>query len=294
MRYRFIKEHERQFPVSSLCRALRVSRSGYSAWKSRTPSERSQQEQSLLTEIRIAHQESRGTYGSPRIHQELRAKEVACSRNRVARVMRKYEVTARPLRRTTATTDSNHSLPLAPNLLGRKFSVEEPNTHWSADITYLWTGEGWLYLSVVLDLHSRRVVGWSMRDTLDRSLVLAALKSALQQRKPEIGLICHSDRGSQYASSDYQQLLSQVGAICSMSRKANCYDNAPVESFFASLKREVIHGRSFATHEEARSAVFEWIVVWYNRKRRHSTLGYLSPEQFEHQYLSQQPMRRAA
>jgi transposase InsO family protein len=189
------------------------------------------------------------------------------------------------------TTDSTHPLPVAPNLLKQQFSVEKPNTHWSADITYLWTGEGWLYLAVVIDLYSRRVVGWSLQNALDRSIVLEALKSALQLRHPEPGLICHSDRGSQYASNDYQQLLSEAVAVCSMSRKGNCYDNAPVESFFASMKRELIHRRSFATHEEARSAVFEWIAVWYNRKRRHSTLGYLSPEQFE-QHNSPQPLMR--
>jgi transposase InsO family protein len=208
--------------------------------------------------------------------------------------MRKYEITARPLRRYVTTTDSNHPLPVAHNRLEQKFTVEQPNTRWSADITYLWTGEGWSYLAVVLDLYSRRVVGWSLKETLDRSLVLSALQGALMQRNPGAGLICHSDRGSQYASGDYQALLSGAGALCSMSRKGNCYDNAPVESFFASLKRELIHRCTFSTRKEARSAVFEWIAVWYNRKRRHSTLGYLSPDQFEQQHLSQDPMRRAA
>jgi putative transposase len=294
VRYRFVQQHEGRFSISSLCRVLQVSRSGYSAWKKRRPSHRTQQETELLIQIRTAFQASRGTYGSPRIYRELQDQEVGCSLNRVARVMQKYQITARPLRRSVKTTDSSHSLPIASNLLERKFSVGEPDTRWSADITYLWTGEGWLYLAVVMDLYSRRVVGWSLQDTLDRSLVLAALKSALLQRNPGTGLICHSDRGSQYASSDYQELLSQAGALCSMSRKGNCYDNAPVESFFASMKKELVHRRSFATHEEARIAVFEWIAVWYNRKRRHSTLGYLSPEQFEQQYLSQEPMRRAA
>ena len=294
MRYRFIQQHDGQFSLSTLCRVLHVSRSGYSAWRKRPSSGRGREENDLLIRIRAAFQASRGTYGSPRIHQELRDQEVACGRNRVARIMRKYQITARPLRRAMKTTDSTHTLPIAPNLLKQQFTVQEPNTRWSADITYLWTGEGWLYLAVVIDLYSRRVIGWSLQDTLDRSLALNALKSALLQRNPGSGLICHSDRGSQYASGDYQELLSQVGAVCSMSRKGNCYDNAPVESFFASLKRELIHRRSFATHEEARSAVFQWIAVWYNRKRRHSTLGYLSPEQFERQYLSQEPMRRAA
>ena len=294
MRYRFIKEQEGQFSVSALCRTLQVSRSGYSAWKSRPQSQRSREEQNLLDEIRAAHQESRGSYGSPRVYQELRAKDIACSRNRVARVMRKYEITARPLRRYVTTTDSAHPLPVALNRLEQKFSAEGPNTRWSADITYLWTGEGWLYLAVVLDLYSRRVVGWSMQSTLDRSLVLSALKGALIQRTPEPGLICHSDRGSQYASCDYQELLSGAGALCSMSRRGNCYDNAPVESFFASLKRELVHRCAFATREEARNAVFEWIAVWYNRKRRHSTLGYLSPEQFEQQHQHPELILQAA
>ena len=294
MRYQFIKEYEGRFSVSALCRVLGVSRSGYIAWEKRPLSPCNRQEQNLLVEIRAIHQGSRGTYGSPRITQELWAKEVACSQNRVARIMRKYEITARPLRRYVTTTDSAHPLPVSPNRLGQQFTVEEPNTHWSADITYLWTSEGWLYLAVVLDLYSRRVIGWSIKDSLDRSLVLSALEGALIQRKPEPGLICHSDRGSQYASGDYQALLSKAEAICSMSRKGNCYDNAPVESFFASLKRELIHPRTFATREEARNAVFEWIAVWYNRKRRHSTLGYLSPEQFERQHLHPEPMRRAA
>jgi len=255
VRYSFIQQQEGRFSVSALCRALRVSRSGYSAWKRRRPSRRAKEEQSLLIEIRAAHQESKGTYGSPRIHRDLLAREFTCSENRVARIMRKYDITARPLRQYVTTTDSNHPLPVAPNRLERKFTAEEPNTHWSADITYLRTGEGWLYLAVVLDLYSRRVIGWSMRDTLDRSLPLAARESALSQRNPEAGLICHSDRGSQYASGDYQTLLTEAGAVCSMSRKGNCYDNAkgncydnaPVESFFASLKRELIHRQTFAT-----------------------------------------------
>jgi putative transposase len=219
VRYRFIKEHEGRFPVSSLCRALQVSRSGYSVWRNRPESHRTRQEQELLACIRATHQESRGTYGSPRIHQELRDDNVACGRNRVARIMRKYQITARPLRRFVRTTDSSHSLPGASNLLQQKFTVEDPNTRWSADITYLWTGEGWLYLAVVLDLYSRRVVGWSLKDTLDRSLVLNALQDGLMQRKPGAGLICHSDRGSQYASGDYQELLTKAGAVCSMNPK---------------------------------------------------------------------------
>jgi len=294
VRYRFIQQQEGRFPITALCRALQTSRSGYSAWKKRSPSRRSQQEQEILVRIQAVHRESRGTYGSPRIYQELHDIGINCSRNRVARVMRKYQVNARPQLRYIVTTDSNHSQPIAPNRLEQQFTVDQPNTHWSADITYLWTGEGWLYLAVVMDLYSRRVISWSLRESLDRSLVTGPLESALLQRTPGVGLICHSDRGSQYASGDYQQLLSKVGALCSMSRKGNCCDNAPVESFFASLKKELIHRCTFATREEARSAVFEWIAVWYNRKRRHSTLGYLSPEQFEQQHSSPEMTQRAA
>lgn len=298
MRYQFIQEQAGQFPLAALCRVLRVSRNGYAAWRRRSPSRRSQQAQELLVHIRAAHQRSRGAYGSPRVHQELKGGGVSCGLNRVARLMQKHQITARPLRRFAVTTDSEHSQPVAPNRLAQKghqdFRVERPNTAWSGDITYLWTGEGWLYLSVVLDLYSRRVIGWSMRTTLDRSLVIGALQGALAQRSPAAGLICHSDRGSQYASADYQALLAGAGALCSMSRRGNCYDNAPVESFFASLKRELVRRTSFATREEARVAVFEWIAVWYNRQRRHSSLGYLSPEQFERQYNQPESMRLAA
>jgi len=243
---------------------------------------RSRKERELLAHIQAAHQHSGATYGSPRIHQELLAAGIACGRKRVARVMRKHHIRASAPRRFRVTTDSKHSLPVAENLLGQAFAAAVANTRWSADITYLWTKEGWLYLAVVLDLHSRRVVGWSMRSTLERGLVLDALEMGLRTRRPEPGaLLCHSDRGSQYASADYQRRLHDAGIACSMSRKGNCYDNAPVESFFASLKRELVHRASFATRHEARSAVFAWIETWYNRKRRHSSLGYISPEQFE-------------
>lgn len=294
MRYPFIQEHAGRFPLSALCRVMRVSRSGYALWQKRSQSRRSREEQELLRHIQAAHRRSRGTYGSPRVHQELQGSGVSCSENRVARIMRKHRVTARPLRHFAVTTDSAHALPVAPNRLAQDFRAERQDAVWSGDITYLWTGEGWLYLAVVLDLYSRRVVGWSMQATLERSLVIDALQGAVSLRNPAAGLLCHSDRGSQYASADYQALLGEVGALCSMSRRGNCYDNAPVESFFASLKRELVHRTSFATREEARAAVFEWIAVWYNRQRRHSALGYLSPEQFERQYNPCEPMRMAA
>lgn len=273
---------------------MKVSISGYYAWSGRGQSRRRQQEEDLMVQIKAFHKESKGTYGSPRIHRDLRAAGVHVSRKRVERIMRKHEITARPVRRFQVTTDSKHDQPVAENLLDQKFEAERPNIRWSGDITYLWTSEGWLYLAVILDLWSRRAIGWSMQQNLDRSLVLDALKAAIKLRRPEPiqGLVCHSDRGSQYASSDYQRLLKEHGIACSMSRKGNCYDNAPVESFFASLKRELIHRSRFATRDEARTAVFAWIEGWYNRRRRHSALGYVSPEVFEVQ--QQQSLPRAA
>lgn len=294
MRYQFIKQHQGQFSQAALCRVMQVSTSGYADWRKRVKSRRQQQEESLLVSLQEIHRQSRGTYGSPRVYQECKARGLPCGRNRVARLMQKYQISARPLRRFVLTTDSKHALPVADNRLDRQFSVEAPNRVWSADITYLWTEEGWRYLGVVLDLFSRRVVGWSLQSTLERSLVVAALSAALGNRHPAPGLLCHSDRGSQYASDAYQQLLRQAGAVCSMSRKGNCWDNAPVESFFASLKRELTHRTRFATRQEARLAVFEWIAVWYNRQRRHSALGYISPEQFEQQYQHPETMRKTA
>lgn len=295
MRYQFLQRLEGQFALCALCRVLQVSRSGYYAWRRRKPSQRAQQEVRLVEQIRSIHRDSDGTYGSPRVWRDLKEMGTACSQNRVARLMRKHGISAQPVRRFVVTTDSRHDLPVAQNLLGQDFSASEADIRWSGDITYIWTGEGWLYLSVVLDLFSRKVVGWSMQPTLERSLVVSALEMALQQRQPDAGLLCHSDRGSQYASADYQAVLADAGITCSMSRRGNCYDNAPVESFFASLKRELVHRYRFATREEAKTAVFRWIEVWYNRKRRHSALGYISPEAFERQsQQSQQPQLMAA
>jgi Transposase and inactivated derivatives len=260
-----------------------VSRSGYYAWRGRPKSARRQEDERLLMSIRNAFEESRGTYGSPRIHRELKERGISCGERRVARLMRENGIRVSPVRRFRATTDSAHALPVAANLLEQDFTAEGANQRWAADITYIWTREGWLYLAVVLDLFSRRVVGWSIRPTLERGLVVGALGAALSLRRPGSGLIHHSDRGSQYASGEFQLALSRAGIVCSMSRKGNCWDNAVVESFFGTLKREAIHGRSFPSREEARTTVFEYIEVWYNRKRRHSALGYLSPEQFERQ-----------
>jgi putative transposase len=289
VRYLFIQQHQGQFSLSALCRVMVVALSGYYAWKKRQPCAQEQQNAVLTEQIQEVFAESDQTYGSPRIYHELKAQGIACSEKRIARLMRLSHLYAVTSKRFVVTNDSNHALPIAENLLDREFTVQTPNARWAADITYIHTGEGWLYLAVVLDLFSRRVVGWAMGETLERSLVLCALDMALTGRKPAAGLLCHSDRGSQYASGDYQQALQKAGATCIMSRKGNCWDNAPTESFFATLKRELVHRTRFATRQEARTAVFAWIETWYNRKRRHSTLGYLSPEAFERQYQQQRP-----
>ena len=265
----------------TLCRVLGVSTSGYYAWRHRPPSQRSEENKALTQKIATAFEQNRRIYGSPRIYSELRDDGLLCSENRVARLMRKAGIHVEPVRRFRATTDSAHALPVAVNLLGRQFTAEATNTKWASDITYLWTREGWLYLAVVLDLFSRRVIGWSLQASLHKELVLDALDMAVQGRQPETGLLHHSDRGSQYASLAFQESLMQVGAVCSMSKKGDCWDNAVVESFFSTLKREMVSHEHFETRKEARLAVFEWIEVWYNRKRRHSALGYLSPEAFE-------------
>lgn len=283
MRYQFIKEHQEQFSLCALCRVMGVCRSGFYAWRKREKSARQLQNESLTEQIQAAHEESDTTYGSPRIYAELKAAGIACSQKRIARLMRLAQIRAVLPKRFVVTTQCDPRLPVAENLLDRMFGAEKPDTRWTADITYIWTGQGWLYLAVILDLFSRRIVGWAMRQTLDRSLVLSALEMAIAGRNPHKDLICHSDRGSQYASGEYQQRLEEAGIVCSMSRRGNCWDNAPTESFFASLKKELVYRTRFETIEQARAAIFAWIEVWYNRKRRHSTLGYLSPEAFERQ-----------
>lgn len=237
--------------------------------------------------IEDIHKASRGTYGSPRILAELKGLGFRCSKARVERLMKKNGIRAKTHRKFRVTTDSKHSLPVAPNVLERNFSPNTPNASWGGDITYVWTREGWLFLAVVIDLFSRQVVGWSMNERITRELTLNALRMAINNRRPGPGLIHHSDRGSQYASDDYQQFLKVHKMICSMSRKGNCWDNAPIESFFHSLKTELIYWEEFETREEARRKIFEWIEVFYNRQRRHSTLGNLSPVHFEIEYWKQ-------
>jgi len=293
VRYRFVHDHRGQFRVATMCRLLRVSVSGYYAWRARPESRRSREDRVLLAHIRSSFEQSRGTYGSPRIHRDLREAGIACGENRVARLMGRHGIRPEPVRRFRVTTDSRHALPVAANVLGRDFLATRANDRWCSDITYVWTREGWLYLAVILDLFSRRVVGWSLAPTLHKELVLDALEMALGQRRPEAGVVHHSDRGSQYASLAYQERLLKARMVCSMSRRGDCFDNAVVESFFGTLKRELIHRHAFTTRAEARMAIFEYIEVWYNRKRRHSALRYLSPEAFEKQQERRQSERRA-
>jgi transposase InsO family protein len=245
----------------------------------------------LALEIAAIHKASRETYGSPRIHAELHAKGFDVSRKRVARIMSELGLKGRRKRPFRATTDSKHNLPVANNVLDRKFEADAPDVAWVTDITYVWTAEGWLYLAAILDLFSRRVVGIAMSERIDRELVLEALRVAVGRRLPNAGLLHHSDRGSQYASADYQQALDQLGVVCSMSRKGNCWDNAVAESFFATLKTECVYTRRFATKAEAREAIFDFVEVFYNRSRRHSTIGYMTPTEFEMKFIEEKKLR---
>ena len=269
------------YAVTLMCSALEVSRSGYYASIDREPSKRARENAELVAEIRDVHRSSRGTYGSPRVHVELQARDFQVGRHRVARLMRDNAITARLKRPSRRTTDSEHTLSVAANHLERDFTVDGPDKAWVTDITYLWTQQGWLYLAVVLDLFSRRVIGWSMAEHLRTELVLGALKMALGQRLPSRDLTHHSDRGCQYASQAYRDVLAAHGIQCSMSRKGDCWDNAVAESFFGTLKTELVHRTRWLTRLAARTAVFEYIEVFYNRQRRHSYLGYLSPVDYE-------------
>jgi putative transposase len=267
-----------------MCRLLQVSKAGYYAWGKRLASERSQVDEKLIGFMRLIHAVSAGTYGSPRIHAQLRRDGIRVSRKRVARLMNQAGIKIKTRRRFRATTNSKHKLPIAPNLLDRRFAVEDIggiDSVWASDITYIDTCEGWLYLAVILDLRSRRVVGWSMSQSMEKTLVLDALRMALLRRKPGSGVLHHSDRGSQYASEAFRDLLKENNMICSMSRKGNCWDNAVIESFNGTIKTELIHRTRWKTREEARAAVYKYIETWYNSRRLHSTLGYLTPIEFE-------------
>ena len=286
MRFRFIATEKAHFPVRVLCRTLQVSRAGFYAWHTRPVAPRTQQDHRLGVEIQAIHAESRHRYGSPRVHAELRDRGHCVGRKRVARLMRQHGLCARRRRRFRITTDSNHALAVAPNVLARHFAVPAPDTAWVTDMTYLWTQEGWLYLAVILDLYSRAVVGWAMSARITRHLTLQALTMALGRRRPPQGLLHHSDRGSQYASADYRRALRAHGIVCSMSRRGNCWDNAVAESFFATLKVELAHDARWATRARAKGEVFEYLEQFYNGQRRHSSLGYLSPITFERQWAS--------
>jgi putative transposase len=282
VRFHFIKAEKANHKVSRLCEVLQVSRQGFYAWLRREPSGRQREDEALNLSIRAAFDDSKGRYGSPRVRMALRSRGVRTGRTRVARLMRQQGLVARPRRRRKVlTTDSKHNYGIAPNLVDRNFRPAGPNQVWATDITYIETTQGWLYLAVVLDLFSRRVVGWSMQPFLDRRLVLAALEMAIKSRRPGPGLIHHSDRGVQYACDDYRQFLTDAEIVPSMSRKGNCLDNAVVESFFSTLKQELVYRQCFQSHNDARIAIFDFIEAFYNRTRLHSTLGYLSPTQYE-------------
>lgn len=269
------------FSITLLCNCVGVSRSGYYDWRRAKPSERGKMNERLLAEIRSIHDQHRQRYGSPRVHAELVEQGHHVGKNRVAKLMRENGLKARTRRRFRRTTESGHGLPVAPNLLARRFVAGAPNQAWVGDITYVWTLEGWMYLAVLIDVYSRRVVGWAMRKSLARDLAVAALRRALACRRPSPGLVHHTDRGCQYASRDYRRLLAHHGSECSMSRVGDCWDNAVAESFFATLKKELVYRCAFHTRSEAYDAISDYIDNYYNPKRRHSAVGNQSPINFE-------------
>jgi transposase InsO family protein len=281
VKYRFIDEHRSRWPVRRMCQVLQVSPGGYYSWRDRPASAQQQRREALAGAIQAIHPEVKQRYGSPRMHAELQARGLSCCVNTVAKLMRQHGIAAKTKRKFRCTTDSNHDHPVADNLLDRQFEPTTANQVWVADITYVATRAGWLYLAAVEDLYSRQIVGWSMGEHLGSRLVVDALEMAVARRLPGEGLVAHSDRGSQYASAHYQRLLERHGIACSMSRRGNCWDNAPMESFFASLKKELVHQEDYQTRAEARASVFEYIEVFYNRVRRHSALGYRSPVEYE-------------
>jgi transposase InsO family protein len=282
MRYAFIEEHRTTWPVVVQCDVLAVSRGGYYAWRKRSPSAAARRREQLTDEIRTAYAVGRAAYGSPRVHRELLARGTKCDRKTVARLMKQAGIQAKTVKKfRVSTTDSNHGRPIAANVVHRDFAPAAPNRTWVADITYVPTQEGWLYLAAVEDLYSRKIVGWSMSERIDSRLVVDALEMALERQLPGDGLVAHSDRGVQYASEHYRELLTRHGITCSMSRRGNCWDNAPMESFFATLKKELVHLENYETRADARQSIFEYVEVFYNRVRRHSALNYLSPVNFE-------------
>lgn len=281
MKYKFMAAHGAKHSVMQMCRVLGVSRSGYYAWCARKPSQRELENKAMVKQIRMEHLISNRTYGSPRMHKALVEQGIACGRHRVARLMQKNGIVGKKTeKRLPITTQRRPGALAAPNLLNQHFAAQEPNEKWAVDITYIATAEGWLYLAVVLDLYSRRIVGWAMADHMKASLAEDAIRMAIKTRHPQAGLLHHSDQGSQYTSYDYQSLLAKYKIQVSMNQVGNCYDNAVVESFFATLKTECAD-RRFSSRAQARYVIFEYIEAWYNRKRLHSSLGYLSPVRFE-------------
>ena len=286
MKYALIRRHEGHHAIALMCDLLSVSRSGYYEWRGRPTPPRTKADESLLQAIRRIYHDHKKRVGSPRITWALRHEGRRVGKNRVARLMRQNALRAKAARKFKATTNSDHNLPVAPNLLNQDFSAQRPNQKWVSDITYIATDEGWLYLAVVLDLYTRKVVGWAMSERMTAKLTCDALRMALWRCKRPRGVILHSDRGSQYCAHDYRRLLKAHGLIASMSKKGDCYDNAAMESWNHSLKVEAIHGERFATRQEAKKQVFEYIEIYYNRKRLHSGLGYLSPEAFEQRHVA--------
>lgn len=276
-----IKEQSKKFTVVLMCRLLGVSVSGYYAWLNRPPSVREEANIKLARKIKVIFDDEKSRVGAPRIAKRLKTEGELASRHRVARIMRLNGWRARAAKKFKVTTNSNHRLPVAPNLLNQDFSAQKPNEKWVSDITYVWTNEGWLYLAVVMDLYSRMVVGWAISERMTSKLVIDALQMALWRRKPPRGLIVHSDRGSQYCSRDYQKIFVTHALVCSMSKRGDCFDNAAMESWNHSFKVEAIHGEKLTTRALTKNLVFEYIEIYYNRKRLHSTIGYESPESFE-------------
>jgi putative transposase len=293
VKYAWMDMNSKAYGLTEMCVVLDVSISGYRAWKrGGTPNRKRLTDTQTLAVIRAIHVELKGAYGSPRMIRELRRRGFTAGKERVERLMRENGIRARHKRRYKVTTDSKHGLPIAANLLDRNFTPAAPNQVWTSDITYLWTGEGWLYLAIVLDLFNREVIGWSLKPRMTTDIVTDALTMAWFRRRPDAGVMHHSDRGSQYASHAFQDKLKEFGMICSMSRKGNCWDNAPTESWFNSFKNERYHGLRYATHDEMKAVSFEYIEVFYNRTRQHSTLGYQSPTQYIERWRSKQSQEK--
>jgi putative transposase len=293
VKYAWIQEQRDVYPVVVMCAVLEVSPSGYYAWCSREPSQRQRRREEIAAAAEQSYRESDHVYGYRKVHEDLQEQKIDCCLETVREVLREKGLYSRTRKKFVVTTDSAHGMPVADNVLARDFTASAPDQKWAADITYVPTAEGWLYLAVVLDLFSRRIVGWSMSASLQASLVLDALRMALEHRRPGPGLVHHSDRGSQYACDAFASLLERHRIVCSMSRKGNCWDNAPAESFFGKLKTERVYGQQYATREDAKLDLFKYIELFYNRKRRHASLGYLSPVAFEERYLKSQSPQAA-